>query len=159
VATLEHSEPLFLKNYVRIVALAFDFRTVPLYSATEFLYHSFNTKLLLLLILIKGSHPSFKALLLYWKSLSALWLFWYANSCKVATRVATSNQSDQRFLVSAKRSCTSLISRCNLLEVDDQSGMRLTQVLGKRSRGQELEEAEHEIRALGTEKCCSVLRF
>jgi hypothetical protein len=33
------------------------------------------------------------------------------------------------------------------------------QVLGKRSRGQELEEAEHEIRALGLEEYCSMLRF
>jgi hypothetical protein len=33
------------------------------------------------------------------------------------------------------------------------------QVLGKRSRGQELEEAEHEIKALGMEEYCSVLDF
>jgi hypothetical protein len=33
------------------------------------------------------------------------------------------------------------------------------QVLGKRSRGKELEEAEHEIRALGMEEYCSVLDF
>jgi hypothetical protein len=34
-----------------------------------------------------------------------------------------------------------------------------TQVLGKRSRGEELEVAEHEIRSLGMEDYCSVLRF
>ena len=34
-----------------------------------------------------------------------------------------------------------------------------TQVLGKRSRSQELEVAEHEIRSLGMEEYCSVLRF
>jgi hypothetical protein len=34
-----------------------------------------------------------------------------------------------------------------------------TQVLGKRSRGQELEEAEHEIRAMGIDGYCSVLDF
>jgi len=33
------------------------------------------------------------------------------------------------------------------------------QVLGKRSRGQELEEAEHEIRAMGMAEYCSVLDF
>jgi hypothetical protein len=33
------------------------------------------------------------------------------------------------------------------------------QVLGKRSRGQELEEAEYEIRALGLAEYCSVLDF
>jgi hypothetical protein len=32
-------------------------------------------------------------------------------------------------------------------------------VLGKRSRGQELEEAEHEIRGMGMEEYCSVLDF
>jgi hypothetical protein len=34
-----------------------------------------------------------------------------------------------------------------------------TQVLGKRSRNQELETAEHEIKSLGLEENCSVLRF
>jgi hypothetical protein len=34
-----------------------------------------------------------------------------------------------------------------------------TQVLRKRSRGQELEEAEHEIRAMGMDGYCSVLDF
>lgn len=33
------------------------------------------------------------------------------------------------------------------------------QILGKRSRGQELEEAESEINAMGMEKYCSVLKF
>jgi hypothetical protein len=33
------------------------------------------------------------------------------------------------------------------------------QVLGKRLRGQELEEAEHEIRAMGMDGYCSVLDF
>ncbi len=35
----------------------------------------------------------------------------------------------------------------------------LKQVIRKRSWGQELEEAENEIRALGMESYCSVLRF
>jgi hypothetical protein len=34
-----------------------------------------------------------------------------------------------------------------------------TQVIGKRSHGQELEEGGNEIRALGMESYCSVLRF
>lgn len=33
------------------------------------------------------------------------------------------------------------------------------QILGKRSRGQELENAEREIKASGMEKYCSVLEF
>jgi hypothetical protein len=35
----------------------------------------------------------------------------------------------------------------------------ITQVLGKRSRSQELEVADEEIRSLGMEEYCSVLRF
>src|SRR5436305_1391565 len=103
VATPEHPEPLPLENYVRIVALAPDLPTVPLYGATEFLHHSSTAVLLSLLILIKGSYPSFKASLPCWKSSSALRLLGHANSCEVATRVATSDQRDQRFLVSVKR--------------------------------------------------------
>jgi hypothetical protein len=74
VATPEHSKPLPLENYARIVALAPDLRTVPLYGVTEFLHHSSTAELLSLLILIKGSYPSFKASLPCWKSSSALWL-------------------------------------------------------------------------------------
>ena len=38
-------------------------------------------------------------------------------------------------------------------------GKSTTQVLGKRSRSQELEVAEQEIRSLGMEEYCSVLGF
>ncbi len=82
VAIPEHSEPLLLENCVRIVALAPDLRTVPIYSTIEFLYHSSTTELLSLLILIKGFYPSFKAYYHAEKSLSALWLI-ARNLCKV----------------------------------------------------------------------------
>jgi len=106
-ATPEHSETLLIGNYVRIVALASDLREVSFYSATELLHHNFTVELLSLLILIKGSYPSFKAHYHARKSLSAFWLLWYANSCKVATRVGTFSPSDQRILVSAERPRTS----------------------------------------------------
>jgi hypothetical protein len=61
LAIPEYSKPLPLENYVRIVALAPDLRTVPLYGKIEFLHYSSTTELLSLLILIKGSYPSFKA--------------------------------------------------------------------------------------------------
>ncbi len=64
VATPKHSETLLLENYVRIVALAPDLQKVSFHSAIEFLSHSSTIKLLLLLIFMKGSYPSFKALLL-----------------------------------------------------------------------------------------------
>jgi hypothetical protein len=97
VATPEHSEPLPLEIYVRVVALAPDLRKVPLYGATEFLYHTSTIELLSLLILIKGSYPSFKAHYHAGKSSSALWLLWHANSRKVATRVGTSCQATNDF--------------------------------------------------------------
>jgi uncharacterized metal-binding protein len=54
-----------------------------------FLRHRSTIKLILLLRLIKWLYLSFKALVLCWKSRSALWLLWHANLCKVATRVGT----------------------------------------------------------------------
>ena len=63
IATAKHSEVLLLENYVRIVALAPDLRKVHLYSATEFLYYNSTIELLLLLMLIKRSYLSFRALL------------------------------------------------------------------------------------------------
>ena len=45
VAIPKHSKRLPLENYVRIVALAPDLRTGPLYSTIEFLYHSSTTEL------------------------------------------------------------------------------------------------------------------
>jgi hypothetical protein len=60
MATTEHFEPLLLENYVRIVALTPDLRTVPFMSVTEVPYHSSTTELLSLLLLIKGSYLSFK---------------------------------------------------------------------------------------------------
>jgi hypothetical protein len=64
VATPKNSEPLPLENYVRTVALAPDLQKVTLYSVMELLSHSSTIELLLLLILIKGSYPSFRASLL-----------------------------------------------------------------------------------------------
>lgn len=64
IATLKHSEPLLLENYIYIVALTPNLQKVSVYRSTEFLHHSSTTELLLLLILIKGSYLSFKASLL-----------------------------------------------------------------------------------------------
>ena len=107
MATPELSKPLPLENYVRVVALAPDLRKVSVCGTTGFLHHSSTIELLSLLILMKGSYPSFKVSYHAGKSSSALWLLRYANSWKVATRVGTSSQNDQRFLVSAKRPRTS----------------------------------------------------
>ena len=94
IATPEHSKPLLLKNHIHIIALMPDLQRVTFYSATEFLHHSSTTELLLSLIYIKRSYPSSKALPLYGKSLSALWLLWSANLYKIATRISTSTQDD-----------------------------------------------------------------
>jgi uncharacterized protein len=64
VAVSEHSEPLTLENYVRVVALAPDVRIVPFYGAMEFLHHSSTIELLSLLILIKRSYLSLRVSLI-----------------------------------------------------------------------------------------------
>ena len=65
VAISKYFKTLALQHYVYNVAVAPDLRKVFLYSATNYLHHSSTIKLLLLLIIIKGSYPSFKALLPY----------------------------------------------------------------------------------------------
>lgn len=40
MTTLEHSEPLSIENYIRVVALTLDLQRVSFYSATGFLHHS-----------------------------------------------------------------------------------------------------------------------
>ena len=102
MATPRHSNPLLLKNHVYIVAIISDLQRVSFYSITDFLYHSSTTELIPSLILIKGSYPSDKPSLLCKKSLSVLWLLWRANSCMIATRICTSDQSELTILVSAK---------------------------------------------------------
>jgi hypothetical protein len=89
VATPEHSESLLLENHVRIIALTPDLQRVFFYSVIDFLYHSSTTKLLSSLILIKRSYLTSKALYLYKKPLSALWLLWRANSYIIATQICT----------------------------------------------------------------------
>ena len=89
IATFRYFKPLLLEIYVRVVALAPDLQRVPFYNIIKFLYYSSTIKLLLLLILIKGLYPSFKALVLCQKSRLALWLLQYVNLCKVVTRFGT----------------------------------------------------------------------
>jgi hypothetical protein len=94
MATPRHPKSLLLENHVRIVTLTSDLQRVSFYNITDFLYYSSTTKLLLFLILIKGSYPSSKALYLYRKSLSALWLLWRANLCMIVMRICTSDESE-----------------------------------------------------------------
>lgn len=62
VSTLEHLGLLPLKNYVRIVAFAFNLRTISFHDVIESLYHSTTIELLSLLILIKEAYSSLRAL-------------------------------------------------------------------------------------------------
>ena len=67
-----HHKALLLENHVHIVALTPDLQRVTFYRVIEFLHHSSTTELILLLILVKESYPSFRTLLLCQKSLSVL---------------------------------------------------------------------------------------
>ena len=73
VATPGHSKHLSPENYIRVIALTPDLHRVSFYSVIEFLYYNSTIELLLSLILIKRSYQSSRALLLYGKSLSALY--------------------------------------------------------------------------------------
>jgi len=94
MATPGHLESLLLENHVYIIAFTLDLQKVSFYRVIEFLYYSFTTELVLSLILIKESYPSSKASSLYRKSALALWLLWRVDSCKIATLVGTSDQSE-----------------------------------------------------------------
>ena len=107
VATPRHPKPFPLENHGCIVALISDLQRVSFYSITDFLYHSFTTELILSLILIKGSYLSSKALLLYRKSLLALWLLWHINSGKVLRGLIPWVEATNDIWVRAKRPRTS----------------------------------------------------
>jgi hypothetical protein len=108
VATPRYPKPFPLENHGRIVTLTPDLQRVSFYSVIDFLYYSPTTKFILSLILIKGSYPSSKALLLCRRSSLVLWLLWRANSYKIATRISTSVEATNNIWVRAKRPCTSL---------------------------------------------------
>lgn len=63
IATPEHLEPLSLKNYSYVVALAPDLYRVSLCGVIEFLYYSSTIELLLLLIPINTFYLSSTGLL------------------------------------------------------------------------------------------------
>ena len=65
IATPKHLEPLFLKNYIYVVALVPDLQRVSFHSVIEFLYYSSTIELLLLLIPINGFYLSSAGLLPY----------------------------------------------------------------------------------------------
>ncbi|KAN0122743.1 hypothetical protein V8E51_001069 [Hyaloscypha variabilis] len=94
MATPRHPKPLLLGNRVHIIALTPNLQRVSFYSVIDFLYHSSTTELIPSPILRKESYPSSKALLRCRESSLALWLLWRADSCKIATTVGTSDQSE-----------------------------------------------------------------
>jgi hypothetical protein len=59
VATPRYFKPLLLENHIYTISLIPDLQRVSFYSTIEFFYYSFTIKLILSLILIKGSYLSF----------------------------------------------------------------------------------------------------
>ena len=72
ITSSKYSKPFLLEHYICIITLTPNLQKVSIYSIIEFLYYISTIKLVLLLILIKRSFPSFRASLLCQKSLSAL---------------------------------------------------------------------------------------
>jgi hypothetical protein len=78
------------------------------------------------------------------------------NSIK-ATVVGSARVLSYEDIVKAQKKCDGKEAGAEAVRGRHESSP--TQVIRKRSRVQELEEAENEIRALGMESYCSVLRF
>jgi hypothetical protein len=97
VAILGHLEPFPLENHIRIIALTLDLQKVSLYSIIDFLHYNVTTELIPSPMLYKGVLSEFSDLTTISESSSALWLLWRADSCKIATRVGTSDQSERQF--------------------------------------------------------------
>jgi len=64
VANPGQLRPLPLENYIHIVTPTLDLQRVSFYSIIDFLYHSFATKLIISLVLIKGPYSSSMAIYL-----------------------------------------------------------------------------------------------
>ena len=102
VATPEHPEPLLLENHVRIVALTPDLQRVSFYSVIDFLHHSSTTDLLSSLILIKELSELSGLTAMQGIVISLSGCCGVQISCKIATRICTSDQSET-ILVGAKQ--------------------------------------------------------
>jgi hypothetical protein len=108
VATPGHSKPFLLENHGRIIDLTPDIQRVSIYNIIDFLYYSSIIKRIVSLILMKGSYPRSKASLPCRRSSLALWLLWYINSYRIATRISTSVKAINDIWVRAKQPHTPL---------------------------------------------------
>jgi hypothetical protein len=101
VATPGQPEPILLENHVRIVALMPDLQRVSFYSVIGFLYysshHRAHTAPNTYKEVIRALRPYYDAGNRY----QPQWLLWRADSCMIATRICTSDQSET-ILVGAK---------------------------------------------------------
>jgi hypothetical protein len=74
VSTPKHLKSFLIENHVCVVAFTLLFAKSFFHNIIDLFYYSFITELIPFPILINGSYPSFKTLLLYKKSLAASWL-------------------------------------------------------------------------------------
>jgi hypothetical protein len=72
MATPKHYKLLLLGNHIRMIAFISYLQRLFFYSIIEFLYYNSTAELESSLILMKGSYPSSKAILIYRRSLSVL---------------------------------------------------------------------------------------
>ncbi len=87
----KHIKPFPREIYVYVVALTPDLRVASFHDARELFYYSSTIKLLLLLVLLKGSYSTFKPFLPSCNPSLAMWLLWTANLYQVVRRDSTSS--------------------------------------------------------------------
>jgi hypothetical protein len=107
VATPGQPEPILLENHVRIVALMPGLQRVSFYSVIGFLHYSSYDRAYTAPNTykedIRAPRPYYDAVNRH----QPWWLLWRADSCKIATRVGTSDRKRVTILVSAKQLRTS----------------------------------------------------
>jgi hypothetical protein len=97
MATPDYPKCLRLQNHVGIVTFKPDLQRVSFGSIIDPPYYSPITRLLLPLIPRKGFIRALEPFIICGRSLSALWLLWRADLCKIVRRVGTSAERGDDF--------------------------------------------------------------
>jgi hypothetical protein len=102
VATPGYPELLLLENHVRIIAFIPDLQRVSFSSVIGFLYHSSHHGAYIISNTYKGVIRALRPYYDAGNRYQPWWLLWCADSCMIATRICTSDQSET-ILVGAKQ--------------------------------------------------------
>ncbi len=102
VATPGYPKLLLLENHVRIIAFTPDLQRVSFSSVIGFLYYSSHHRAYTIPNTYKGVIRALRPHYDVGNRYQPWWLLWRADSCMIATRICTSDQSET-ILVGAKQ--------------------------------------------------------